>query len=141
MERDRAIIWRLNGGFWLIGFGGFSEGCQFVFFVFFYSSMYTLKIFLEYLSSIPAFDRCVCVCSEFIDVTALGSLDNHMTVARGFDTWLYHGFDTFPPYCDLHIMLLSSVLRTCRWVNFTMPVRNMPGSYSTTESKTNICNI
>lgn len=82
MERDRAIIRRHYG---VIGFGGLSEGCQFVFLVCFFSSMYTLKIFVEYLSPIPAFDRCVCVSSEFIDVTALGSLDNHMTVAGGFE--------------------------------------------------------
>lgn len=93
--------------------------------------MYTLKIFMEYLSPIPAFDKRVCVCTEFIYVTALGSLDNHMTV----DAWL------FPAYCDLHIMFLSSMLRTCRWVNFTTPVKNISGSYCTTESKTNICII
>jgi len=57
--------------------------------------MYTLKIFMEYPSPIPAFDKLVCVCTEFIDVTPLGSLDNHMTV----DAWL------FPAYRALHIMV------------------------------------
>ncbi len=66
---------------------------------------------------------------EFIDVMALGTLDNHMTVARGFDTWL------FPPYCDLHILFVKCAEKTSRWVNFTTPVRNMSRSYFTTKSK------